>query len=221
MAKLNGRWRVLPGNHDVGEEPPGQTEQQYVNAERLGRWSRVFGADRFAETVGAWRAIGINAQLLGSGLPEEADQMAWLEAQLEAAQAPVALFLHKPLFLASPDETDVNASCTTPGPRAVLLALLKKHGVRFVISGHLHSYRDETIDGIRYLWLPATSFIGQGYPGSRPIVGMISIDVSGETEIVMLHHPQGMQPIDLVELKGHGKYKFIRDMPVCPPNEAA
>jgi 3',5'-cyclic AMP phosphodiesterase CpdA len=171
--------------------------------------------------VGAWRAIGINAQLLGSGLPEEADQMAWLEAQLDSARAPVALFLHKPLFLSTPDETEATASCTTPGPRAILLALLKKHGVRFVISGHLHCYRDETIDGIRYLWLPATSFIGQGYPGSRPIVGVVSIDVSTETEIVMLHHPKGMQPIDLVALKGHGQYAFIRDMPVCPPDEAA
>lgn len=219
LARLDGRWRAIPGNHDVGDEPPGQTATQYVDATRLQRWAAVFGADRFAETIGAWRAIGINAQLLGSGLEEEAEQFTWLEQQLEATKAPVALFLHKPLFLTSPGEQEPNASCTTPEPRAKMLALLKKHGVRFVISGHLHSYRDAIIDGIRYLWLPPTSFIGQTYPGSRPIVGMISIDVSGPAEIVTLHEPEGMVPIDLVELKQHGRYAFLRDMPHCPPSE--
>ena len=45
----------------------------------------MFGADRFAFDAGGWRVLGINAQLLGYGLPQEAEQDAWLDAELGAA----------------------------------------------------------------------------------------------------------------------------------------
>ena len=180
----------------------------------------MFGSDRFAETVGAWRVIGLNAQLLGCGLPEEAEQNAWLDAELATAEGPIALILHKPLFLADEAEPEFTATCTTPVARAELLARLRKADVRIVISGHLHAYRDIVINNIRYLWLPATSFIGQSHAGADPIVGLVSIDLENETPEVTLHRPEGLVAHDLVKIK-QGRYKFLRDMPACPPDEAA
>jgi glutathione S-transferase len=79
-------WEQAPFNKafgtlifDVGDEPPGRESDQIIDAQRLLRWTSVFGTDRFAFGLGGWRAAGINAQLLGSGLPQEGEQDAWLD----------------------------------------------------------------------------------------------------------------------------------------------
>jgi 3',5'-cyclic AMP phosphodiesterase CpdA len=220
LNRLTAPWRAIPGNHDTGEEPPCQAPDQIITAPRVARWHAVFGADRFAETVGAWRVIGLNAQLLGSGLPEEAEQNAWLDAELHATDLPIMLIQHKPLFLSDPTETAVTATCTTPAPRDAMLRRIRSADVRLVVSGHLHAYRDVTIGGVRYLWLPATSFTGLAHAGAVPMVAITSIDLSTETPDVSLHHPAGLHPVDLTEIK-QGRYAFLRDMPPCPPDEAA
>src|SRR5262245_25804073 len=66
LKRLEAPVHAIPGNHDVGDEPPGQEAGQIIDERRLQRWRSVFGADRFASTVGNWRLVGINAQLLGS-----------------------------------------------------------------------------------------------------------------------------------------------------------
>jgi 3',5'-cyclic AMP phosphodiesterase CpdA len=219
LSRLRAPWRALPGNHDVGDEPPGQDPDQIINAQRLARWNAVFGADHFATTVGAWRVIGVNAQLLGSGLAEEAAQDAWLDAELQAAAAPVVLILHKPLFLLSADETAVGATTINPEPRHRLLRRLAAADVRLIVSGHLHAWRDREIGDLRHIWLPATSFIHANSAGGVPMAGTVSLDLSSEVPVVTLHHPEGLETIDLAELKQHGRYKFLRDMPPCPPDE--
>jgi len=218
LAGLTAPWRAVPGNHDVGDEPPGQDPDQIIDTARLARWNRVFGTDRFAETVGAWRVIGINAQLLGSGLAEEQAQNAWLDHELQATGRPIALLLHKPLFLTDASEPQASVSCTTPVPRAALLRRLRAADVRLVVSGHLHAHRDVIIDGLRYLWLPATSFLQRGGSGATPMVAVVSIDLATEVPEVSVHHPAGMRAFDLAEIK-QGKYAFLRDMPPCPPDD--
>lgn len=207
----------LPGNHDVGDEPPGQDKAQIIDEARLARWDASFGADRFSLDVGAWRLIGVNAQLFGSGLAREAEQMDWLATTLaEAGERRIALVLHKPLFLESADEAAETPACMTPAPRAALLALLRRHGVTMVINGHLHSARDRIVDGIRHLWLPATSFLSDGHAGT-PAVGAVLIDFAGEEAEVTPLPTAPLTPHDLKALKGHGRYAFLRDMPECPP----
>jgi len=84
LDRLRPPVHAIPGNHDVGDEPPGQAADQIIDARRLQRWLSVFGADRFAFDAGNWRVLGINAQLLGSGLPQEGEQDAWLDGELGA-----------------------------------------------------------------------------------------------------------------------------------------
>jgi 3',5'-cyclic AMP phosphodiesterase CpdA len=48
---------AVPGNHDVGDEPPGQEADQLIDAHRLQRWMSVFGSDRFTLDLGGWRVV--------------------------------------------------------------------------------------------------------------------------------------------------------------------
>ena len=212
---------ALPGNHDVGDEPPGQTHEQIIDAERAARWNRVYGSDRFSTRLGRWRLVGVNAQLFGSGLAEEEAQWAWLAAQLEEADAPVALFLHKPLFINSLDEAVPTASSLNLAPRAALMRLIRSSPVRLVVSGHLHAPRDVTLDGIRFVWAPALSFVGSPQPGATPMVAATSFDFATDAAKVELVPIAGLVAYDLAEMKQNGRYAFLRDLPPCPPAGAA
>jgi 3',5'-cyclic AMP phosphodiesterase CpdA len=219
LEGLEGRVLALPGNHDVGDEPPGQDPVQIVDENRLARWDAAFTADRFALDSGAWRLLGVNAQLFGSGLAREAEQDAWLDEELADARGrPVALVLHKPLFIEHAGEDEPTASSLNPTPRAGLLVRLKAAGVRMVISGHLHASRDRDVEGIRHLWLPALAFLGSRHHGGQPAVGALVVDFSGEEAVVAPLPVTGLTPFVLEELKEHGRWKFLRDMPPCPPD---
>jgi 3',5'-cyclic AMP phosphodiesterase CpdA len=167
MGELGIRWRAVPGNHDVGDT---RHARQPVNAERLGAWQRHFGPDRWVEDVaeGAqhWRLVGFDALLMGSGEPEEDEQALWLEQVMaEAGQRRIVWFLHRPLFLEDPGEGDTGYWSLKPQPRAPLMTLVRRHRVALVASGHLHKARDFALEGTRYIWSPASSFlVGAGQP---------------------------------------------------------
>jgi 3',5'-cyclic AMP phosphodiesterase CpdA len=154
IAVSGGRWRVLPGNHDVGGAGHRSHDAQ------LQRWRARFGADWWVEDIAGWRLVGLNALILGSGVADEAAQMAWLsQTMLEAGERRLAWFLHKPLFLDDPGEGDTGYWSIKPQLRAGLLALLERRSVALVASGHLHKARDFRHAGTRYLWGPASSFL--------------------------------------------------------------
>jgi 3',5'-cyclic AMP phosphodiesterase CpdA len=166
FAASGGHWRVLPGNHDVGEAGH---HLQPVDEARLRRWRARFGADWWVEDIAGWRLIGLDALILGSGGADEAAQMAWLgEAMLGAGERRIAWFLHKPLFLDDPGEGDTGYWSIKPQPRAGLLALLERSPVALVASGHLHKAHDFRRAGTRYLWAPASSFLVGGVQPPMP-----------------------------------------------------
>ena len=157
LHELGVRFRAVPGNHDVGEA---RHPRQPINEERLASWRFHFGEDRWVEDVEGWRLIGFDALIPGSGLREEAVQAAWLEAVTANAEGRrIIWFLHKPLFLESPEESDTGYWSVKPEPRAWLMALLRRHSVALVASGHLHKAHDFRRDDARYLWAPASSFL--------------------------------------------------------------
>ena len=137
-----------------------------VNDERRARFVSHFGEERWAFEAAGWGFVGINSQLLGSnGQPAEAEQWHWLEQTLDAfSRKPVALFLHKPLFLDHPSEPDsddptVRQSCIDAESRARLLELCKRHQVRLVSTGHKHQTRSFSLEGIYYIWAPSTACV--------------------------------------------------------------
>jgi 3',5'-cyclic AMP phosphodiesterase CpdA len=217
LRRLAAPVHAIPGNHDVGDEPPGQEAGQIIDEQRLQRWLSVFGADRFAATVGGWRLVGINAQLLGSGLPQEEEQDDWLEAELADASRPILLASHKPLFLQSPDEAETTASSINPAPRERLLRRLRASPVKVVLSGHLHCRRDVVRNGLRHVWAPSTAFLVPPQEGAEAVVGMLALEVDEAGVRVQPISIPGLVAHDLHELKGHGRYRYLRDMPACPP----
>ncbi|RPI42312.1 MAG: hypothetical protein EHM59_18150, partial [Betaproteobacteria bacterium] len=145
--------RFLPGNHDIGDNVLFGKMAQRVNTERLERFRRHYGEDRWTFSAAGWVFVGFNAQLFGSGgLPEEAEQWGWLERTLNAAKGkPTALFTHKPLFLDHPGEADhedltLRQSCVDAASRTRLLGMAHACGVRLISTGHKHQTRTFSLE---------------------------------------------------------------------------
>jgi 3',5'-cyclic AMP phosphodiesterase CpdA len=166
IGKLPVPCRYLPGNHDIGDNVLSGKMEKRVDDARRARFIRYFGEERWAFERAGWGFVGLNSQLLGSdGQPAEADQWRWLDDTLSQLRArPIALFLHKPLFLDHPSEPEhedasLRQSCIDAASRARLLDLCRSHGVRLVSTGHKHQTRSFSLDGIYYLWAPSTACV--------------------------------------------------------------
>ena len=82
VKDLRHKLYVIPGNHDVGDKPVDWCPAGMVRDEFLDLWDQHFGAHYQAFDHGKVRFILIDAQIINSGLAAEAEQKAWLEAEL-------------------------------------------------------------------------------------------------------------------------------------------
>ena len=152
--------RYLPGDNptQVGPVPPQQVSENDRQA-----YLSLFGDDRWRFDAVGWCFIGLNSLVMNSGLSSEVDQFEWLAAELAGASGkPVALFLHKPLFLNAPDDPELEATSIryVPQPaRQRLIEMLRTADLRLVASGHVHQRRDFTFGRVRHIWAPSTGFI--------------------------------------------------------------
>jgi 3',5'-cyclic AMP phosphodiesterase CpdA len=155
----------LPGNHDIGDNPTefGPMPPHPVSEAGRNTFATIFGADRWQFEAVGWSFIGLNSLVMQSGLASESEQLDWLSTKLSAASGrPVALFLHKPLFLDTPGDPELEASAiryVPPPARRRLLDILDKADLRLVASGHVHQRRDFTWRGVRHVWAPSAGFI--------------------------------------------------------------
>ena len=194
MCGLGVPFRIVPGNHDVGDAGH---RHQPVNTERLARWHRHFGPDRWCEDIEGWRLIGLDALLLASGIQEEVAQLDWLaQIMAQADGRRLAWFLHRPLFLETPDESDTGYWSVKPKSRRTLLELVRRHEVGLVASGHLHKAHDFTLDGTRYVWGPSSAFLGGAHiipdmPGEKRL-GAVSYEFDGDELRVRIAEVPGL-----------------------------
>ena len=164
-AALPVTCRYLPGNHDVGDNPTelGPAPAQPATEQERQNFLSVFGEDRWRFDAAGWRFIGLNSLVMNTGLACEAEQYDWLDSQLSSADGkPVALFLHKPLYLNSPEDPELAASAIRyiPMPaRSRMVEMLRAADLRLVASGHVHQRRDFTYRHIRHVWAPSAGFI--------------------------------------------------------------
>jgi 3',5'-cyclic AMP phosphodiesterase CpdA len=164
-AALPADCRYLPGNHDIGDNPTavGVAPSCPATEERREAFVSVFGEDRWQFEAANWRFIGLNSLIMNTGIASELEQEDWLASQLSGANGkPIALFLHKPLFLNEPGDPEEAATSFrfVPQPvRARLVALLGAYDVRLVASGHVHQRRDFTYGHVRHIWAPSVAFI--------------------------------------------------------------
>jgi 3',5'-cyclic AMP phosphodiesterase CpdA len=157
--------RYLPGNHDIGDNPTavGPAPTHPVTEQSLKAYRAILGEDRWRFDAAGWCFIGLNSLIMNTGIVDEAEQFDWLASQLSGTRGkPVALFLHKPLFLNAPDDPELVATSIryVPMPaRSQLIEMLRAVDVRLVGSGHVHQRRDFTFGHIRQIWAPSAGFI--------------------------------------------------------------
>ena len=155
----------LPGNHDIGDNPTavGAPPAQLATEEHRKTFLTVIGEDRWSFEAAGWRFIGLNSLIMNTGLGSEAEQFDWLSAQLAKVDGkPVALFLHKPLYLTEPDDPEREATAIRYVPQPARRHLIEMFGavdLRLVASGHVHQRRDFTFGHVRHVWSPSAGFI--------------------------------------------------------------
>lgn len=145
-------WRVIPGNHDIGDVG---TERQRLDDARRARFSGVFGESFWSLDRGSWRLVGVDIQTLMSDLPDTESRWEWLAGEL-ATMSQVALFVHRPLMPLSPGEIDNPIRYVLPRARQRLTDLIDTSNVGIVASGHVHQARLFEVGGCRHVWAPST-----------------------------------------------------------------
>ncbi len=201
--------RYLPGNHDIGDNPTeaGPQPPHPVNEMDRQAYIAAFGDDRWRFDAAGWCFVGLNSLVMNSGLVSEAEQFDWLATELASARGkPVALFLHKPLYLDAPDDPEIEASAiryVPPPPRRRLLEMLGSVDLRLVASGHVHQRRDYSFRGLRHIWAPSAGFIISDKRQERIALketGLVEYRFTPDSFEVRHVRAPGMVDVDLDEL---------------------
>ena len=157
--------RIIPGNHDIGDNPTqiGPTPSQLATEQGRQTFVSICGEDRWRFEAAGWCFIGLNSLVMNTGLASEAEQQDWLASELSSVNGkPVALFVHKPLYLNTPDDPETEATSIRYIPMPVrgrLIEMLRAVDLRLVASGHVHQRRDFTYGHVRQVWAPSAGFI--------------------------------------------------------------
>ncbi len=161
---------AVPGNHDVGDAlhvPP-----QPVTEARLGQFRRFFGQDRWVLDHAGWRLLGLNTQIMDTGIEEDAQAGLIQGALATLGQRQLAVFMHKPPWVEASGETGFAYWTVPPASRPALLPLLNHEALRLVASGHLHLARAVVRGRVSHQWAPSAAFVVRagdqaGLPGER------------------------------------------------------
>ena len=201
--------RYLPGNHDIGDNPTQTTPRppHPVNEKDRQAYLAAFGDDRWRFEAAGWCFVGLDSLVMNSGLLAETEQFDWLAAELASARGkPVALFLHKPLYLNRPDDPELERGAiryVPPQPRRRLLDMLRSVDLRLVAAGHVHQRRDLTYRGVRNIWAPSSGFVISDKRQERIAlkeVGLVEYRFTPDSFEVRHVRPPGMVDVDLDEL---------------------
>ena len=168
VAELKAPVYTIPGNHDI----MGFTREKQAD------YIAKRGYDHFSFREHGCAFIGIDTNCIKDGATDaEAEQWAWLEKELAAAQECkyTFVFVHCPVIRESMDEREDNSNFSMD-QRQRYIGLFKKYGVDVVFAGHTHQEYDATVDGIRFFTAgPVGNALGHGKPG----YAVIKVDADG------------------------------------------
>lgn len=202
IAALGLPWRAIPGNHDIGEAPNYARLDQPINAVRISAWRQHVGDQWWSVDVPHWRLIGLDTALMGSTLPEEAEQIAFLENAL-STRGPLHafVFIHMPPFERDHLSPANPTSYIPIVPRGKFLDVCAAAGVKVIACGHKHVYRKVRHRGMDIVWAPATAMVDVKHPlakrGSFPRPGYLEWTLTAKAATHQLIEPERMFVIDM------------------------
>jgi 3',5'-cyclic AMP phosphodiesterase CpdA len=203
--------RHLPGNHDIGDNPTavGPAPSHPATETHLQNFRAVIGDDRWRFDEAGWCFFGLNSLIMNTGLASEAEQFDWLASELSRTNGnPVALFLHKPLYLNAPDDPEHESSAIRYIPQPARRRLIEMFGavdLRLVASGHVHQRRDFSYGRVRQVWAPSAGFIISDKRQERIALketGLVEYRFAPDSFEVRHLRAPGQVDVDLDELIG-------------------
>ena len=223
IRNLGYDWRAIPGNHDTGEAPAYARLDQPVTQARMAAWHRHVGPQYWVQDIGAWRLIGLDTSLMGSDLPQEAEQKNFLrEALATRDKRPVMVFMHMPPFERDPDDPKRTTSVIPHPARGAFLDTCAAGGVKIICCGHLHVYRQMRHRGMHIVWAPPTAMVGvqRGLSHWRrfPRPGYVEWTLSGTRATHKLVEPPRMFVIDMTGWSTGNPGGTVTTLPPWPIN---
>ena len=163
ISALDAPYYLVPGNHDVGDKPVSWMPAGTVTTEHLALYEKHFGPHYFSTDCDGIHIVVINAPLINSGLPAEAEQRAWLEADLAAnADKRTMIAIHYPPYVSNRGENGTYDNIDEPG-RTWLLDLLTKYKPEAMFCGHVHNFWYDVFAETEIYILPSTAFVRHDY----------------------------------------------------------
>ncbi len=154
---------LVPGNHDTGDKLADYVPAGSIRAEYVDLYSRHFGSHFYSFDVQGCHFVVINTSLINSGLAQEQEQRAWLEADLAALTGQRCfLFVHYPPFVADKDEHGHYDNIDQPG-RSWLLGLIASYRMAAVFTGHVHNFFFNRHAQTNIYLMPSTAFARADY----------------------------------------------------------
>jgi hypothetical protein len=192
-------YHAIPGNMDVGNkftDVEGPYDNRHdteicITSELIRQYESVFGPSHWSHVHENLRVSGFCDMLLGSGLPEEAKLLAWLDEQRTQPKSEHHIWLmHSALFIEDAGEPifDIREReqyhhwyfTVTQEYRSMLLDLFRETSTDRVITGHIHCRKDHRVGRIHFDLAPATSFSQwkDWWPDGDPTLGFYEFGVN-------------------------------------------
>jgi 3',5'-cyclic AMP phosphodiesterase CpdA len=202
IAALGLPWRAIPGNHDIGEAPDYARLGQPINRMRMDVWRKHVGPQWWTHDVPHWRLVGIDTALMGSDLPEEAEQAAFLQQALASRGTLHAMvFIHMPPFERDHLSPANPASYIPIRARGNFLDVCAEAGVKVIACGHKHVYRKVRHRNMDIVWAPATAMVNVrnelARRGTFPRPGYLEWSLGPRRASHVLVEPERMFVIDM------------------------
>jgi 3',5'-cyclic AMP phosphodiesterase CpdA len=163
LGQINAPLRIVPGNHDVGE--PGDTPWGGLGAtsQRVAAFTTDFGPDHWLELLDGHAIIGLNSEILSSGLPEERAQWDWLDAVTgQVGARPALVFCHKPFW--PPGSGPAAPGLGIPvSERDRLVRALDDLAIKVYANGHLHQFAIGRRGDALTVTGPSTAFVARSH----------------------------------------------------------
>lgn len=191
LAELAVPVYCVAGNHDVARALEAGLPRLGVHLERtirLGDWQFVFldsNANGWQEVEPGHRRDAADRYLRAVTGSVHPGDLAWLADVLDTTSAPhVFVWLHHP-----PVAPADYAGLARSDFRDPLFAVLRRHAVRAVAGGHVHTAWDRVADGIRVFACPSTwlAMDFEAMTTAPPGYRWYRLDASGGIEAATYH----------------------------------